>query len=186
MEDKLIVDLYWARNEDAIEQTAVKYGNMMHATSKSITGSHEDAEECVNDAYLKLWDYAREKKPEKPKFLLAKITRNLALNKYNEQKSEKRGGGEVLLALDEISEFVSGSESVEREVDAAEFRRLLNLFLRSLSERDCGIFINRYFDLYSTAEIARAYGIRENNVLKILSRTRERLKKYLEKEGYKI
>lgn len=186
MDDREILELFSLRSEKAIEEISRKYGGYCFGIAKNILGNDEDTEECVNDAYLKLWDSVHEKKPVSLKLFLAKIVRNLALNRYNEKNCQKRGGGEVMLALDEISELVSGADSTEREAAEAEFMRLLNAFLRSLSERDCGIFINRYFDLYSTAEIAQLYGIKENNVLKILSRIREKLKKYLEKEGYSI
>ncbi len=186
MNDREIARLFAERDEKAIEEISQKYGGYCHSIAKNILQNDEDAEECVNDAYLKLWENAHEKKPANLKLFLAKIVRNLALNKYEEKKCEKRGGGEVTLALDEISEIVSGATQTEAEVSYSELVRAVNSFLRTASERDCGIFINRYFDFYSTAEIATLYGIKESNVLKILSRMREKLKKYLEKEGYDI
>ena len=186
MEDKEIVQLYLDRSERAIDETQKKYGKYCSCIAANILASKEDAEECVNDAYLKLWENVHEKNPASLKLFLAKIVRNLALNKYEEKKREKRGGGEVTLALDEISELVSGNMHTEAEASYSELVRAVNSFLRKASERDCGIFINRYFDFYSTAEIASLYGIKESNVLKILSRMRKKLKKYLEKEGYDI
>ena len=186
MDDRDILELLNIRSEKAIDEISLKYGSYCFSIAKKILENDEDAEECLNDAYLKIWECAHEKSPKNLKLFLAKIVRNLALNRYNEKKCQKRGGGEVMLALDEISEFVSGEDSVEREAADSEFMRALNAFLRGLPERDCGIFINRYFDLCSTAEIARDYGIKESNVLKILSRIRAKLKKYLEKEGYSI
>lgn len=186
MNDREIIRLFAERDEKAIEEISQKYGRYCHSIAKNILQNDEDAEECVNDAYLKLWENVREKKPTNLKLFLAKIVRNIALNKYEEKKREKRGGGEVTLALDEISEIVSGTAQTEAEAYYSELVRAVNSFLRTASERDCGIFINRYFDFYSTAEIASFYGIKESNVLKILSRMREKLKKYLEKEGYDI
>lgn len=186
MNDKEIIRLLDERNEKAIEKISQKYGGYCHSIAKNILQNDEDAEECVNDAYFKLWENAHEKKPANLKLFLAKIVRNLALNKYEEKKSEKRGGGEVTLALDEISEIVSGTAQTESDASYSELIRSVNYFLSTASERDCGIFINRYFDFYSTAEIASLYGVKESNVLKILSRMRGKLKKYLEKEGYDI
>jgi RNA polymerase sigma-70 factor (ECF subfamily) len=186
MNDKEIISLFDERNEKAIEEISRKYGGYCHSIAKNILRNDEDAEECVNDAYLKLWESVREKNPGNLKLFLAKIVRNIALNKYEANKCEKRGGGEVTLALDEISELVSGAVQTEADISYSELVRSVNSFLRTASERDCGIFINRYFDFRSTAEIASLYGIRESNVLKILSRMREKLKKYLEKEGYEI
>lgn len=186
MNDREIISLFAERNERAIEEISRKYGGYCHSIARNILQNDEDAEECVNDAYLRLWENAHEKKPASLKLFLAKIVRNLALNKYEEKKREKRGGGEVTLALDEISELVSGNAQTEAEFSYSELLGAVNSFLRKASERDCGIFINRYFDFYSTAEIASLYGIKESNVLKILSRMRAKLKKHLEKEGYDI
>jgi RNA polymerase sigma-70 factor (ECF subfamily) len=186
MDDREIMRLFDTRSEKAIEAISDKYGAYCLSIAKNILQNYEDAEECVNDAYLKLWENAHEKKPANLKLFLAKIVRNLALNKYEEKNCQKRGGGEVTLALEEISELVSGETQTEAELSYSELVKSVNGFLRTASERDCGVFINRYFDFHSTAEIAEAYGLRESNVLKILSRMREKLKKYLEKEGYHI
>lgn len=186
MDDREIIRLFAERNENAIDAISRKYGGYCHGIAKNILKNDEDAEECVSDAYLKLWESSCEKSPANLKLFLAKIVRNLALNKYKEKTREKRGGSEITLALDEISELVSGEEQTEAEFSYGELIRTVNRFLRTASERDCGIFINRYFDFYSTSEIAASYGIKESNVLKILSRMREKLKKYLEKEGYHI
>ena len=186
MNDREIINLFDERNEKAINEILQKYGGYCLVIAKNILRNDEDAEECVNDAYLKLWESVHEKKPINLKLFLAKIVRNLALNRYEEKKREKRGGGEVTLALDEISELVSSTVQTEAEVSYSELVCAVNSFLRTASERDCGVFINRYFDFYSTAEIASLYGIKESNVLKILSRMRVKLKKYLEREGYDI
>ncbi len=186
MDDREIIRLFDERSEKAIEAISDKYGAYCHSIAKNILQNDEDAEECINDTYLRLWENVHEKKPANLKLFLAKIVRNLALNKYEEKKSQKRGGGAVTLALEEISELVSGETQTEAEVSYSELVQAINSFLRTANERDCAIFINRYFDFNSTAEIAESYGLRESNVLKILSRMREKLKKYLEKEGYHI
>lgn len=186
MDDREIIRLFTERSENAIEEISRKYGEYCHSIAKNILKNDEDAEECVSDAYFKLWECAAERAPSNLRLFLAKIVRNLALNKYEKNRREKRGGGEVTLALDEISEIVSGDAQTEAELSYMELVKTVNRFLRTAGERDCGIFINRYFDFHSTSEIAKAYGIKESNVLKILSRMRVKLKKYLEKEGYHI
>ena len=184
MDDTEILELLKKRDENAVKTLLDKYGRYCYTVAYRILQSSEDAEECVNDALMKLWASPKELFPDNLRLYLAKITRNLAINKYNSNRSIKRGGDEFFVALEEISEIVSDSSDTENEIMRGEFMTSVNRFLRSVPERECGIFINRYFDLDPVKTIAENYGLRENNVLKILSRTREKLKKFLEREGY--
>lgn len=185
MDDRQIVELYFARDEKAIEESSQKYGIYCFTLANSILQSDRDAEECVNDTWLRTWNSIPPQKPNCLRLFLAKITRNLAFDKYRERNRQKRGGI-VLLALDEISEFLPASEYVETQAEEEELMRSINRFLRSLTERDCNIFINRYFHVKSTKTIADQYDLTEGNVQKILFRIRKKLKHHLESEGYTI
>lgn len=184
--DSEIVALYHARDERAIEQTAQKYGDYCFTVAENILRNVQDAEECVNDTWLRTWNSIPPERPGSLKYYLAKITRNLSINRWRERHSEKRGGGEVTLALGEMEEFLADTREVQNEAERAAFTDCLNRFLRGLSARECGIFLRRYFYVDTTREIARRYGMKEANVLLILSRTRAKLRVYLEKEGYTV
>ena len=186
MDDRQIIALYFARDEIAIAETARKYGTYCFSVANNILQSDQDAEECVNDIWIKTWNAIPPQRPNSLRLFLAKITRNLAFNRFKEQNRQKRGGSVIVVALEEIDEFLPSSDRVETQAEEAELMRAINRFLRSLSERDCNIFFNRYFHVESTRTIAKAYGLTEGNVQKILFRTRNNLKRYLESEGYTI
>lgn len=184
MDDIDILKLFSERKENAIEEAYKKYGKYCYSIAYRILQNDEDTEECVNDALIKLWEVSADSLPYNLKSYLVKIARNIALARYNSAKSLKRGGNEITLALDEIGEIVSDSSDAEKEFFKKEFTEALNRFLKSIPERECGIFISRYFSLESITTIAKNYRLKENNVLKILSRTRKKLKIFLEREGY--
>ena len=181
MEDKLIVDLYWARNEDAIEQTAVKYGNMMHATSKSITGSHEDAEECVNDAYLAAWNSMPENRPTYLGGYMAKIIRNISINRYDHNHAAKRYAVQVV--FEELEECLGESETPEDQYEAGCLREVLDGFLAGLSEEKRVVFLRRYFYTDSISEIAQRMQMSEGKVKSMLFRMRAQLAEVLKEAG---
>ena len=184
MEDDQIVELYWQRNTDAISETAEKYGAYCFAIADHILHSSEDSEECVNDTWLHAWNAIPPQKPDVLRTFLAKITRNLAFNRYNARNAEKRGGGEIALVLEELGECLGGSDT-ESVYEQKELGQCIRHFVRSLPEREGNLLVRRYFFAESVAEIAKRYGLSENNVMVILSRTRKKLKSYLLKEGYR-
>ncbi len=186
MNDLEIIELYFLRDESAIERTDAEYGKYCYVIANNILSDHEDAEECVNDTYLRAWNSIPPQRPSSLKHFLAEITRNLALNRYNEKKAKKRGGGESAAVLEEIDEFVLGTRDIDGELLKNELISSINRFLYSLPERESNIFVKRYYHFSSTKEIAEMYGLKESNVLMILSRTRKKLKKYLQEEGYFI
>ena len=186
MEDAKIIELYNERSELAVAETEHKFGKMLFSIAMNILSNREDSEETVNDTYGKAWNSIPPQKPNCLKAFLAKITRNLSLNRYKEKMRDKRGNGEVVLALDEMDEFLAGTSDVVSEYEQKEFLAMLNRFLYSLPERERSIFILRYFYMDSTKDIAIAHSIKESNVLMILSRTRKKLKETLEREGYTI
>jgi len=186
MEDKCIIELYNRRDEKAITETSKKYGDYCFSIANNILANRQDSEECVNDTWLRTWNSIPPARPDSLKLFLAKITRNLSFNRYNERKAEKRGGGETVISLEEISELVSGVSDPTDELMEEELMRTVNTFLRKASKRDRGIFVCRYFYVEPVKRIAQKYGVSESNVHKILSRMRIRLKEHLEKEGYGV
>ena len=186
MDDKTIIDLYFNRDEQAIEKTDLAYGDYCRTVAKNILQNPEDAEEVVSDTWLKAWNSIPPNRPAHLKLYLAKITRNIALNTYRERSAQKRGGGQVVLALEELGECVPHSDAVESKVDESLLRDAIQAFLQQISKKDRMIFVRRYFYLEDTPAIAQRYGLKESNVLLILSRTRKKLKNYLIKEGYDL
>jgi RNA polymerase sigma-70 factor (ECF subfamily) len=184
MEDSHIIALFWQRNADAIKETDSKYGSYCFVIANNILHNKEDSEECVNDTWLKVWNAIPPQKPSKLQIFLAKITRNLAFNRYNARSAEKRGGGQITLVLDELAECLAAGTHVEGEYEAKELGQSIRLFVRALPERDGNVFVRRYFFTESVSEIAKRYDLTENNVLVILSRTRKKLRIHLVKEGF--
>ena len=181
-----IIALYQARDERAIRLTADELGSYCYTVAHNILGNREDAEECVNDAYLAVWNAIPPAVPASLKIFVTRILRNIALNRYKEQHRDKRGGGQVPLVLEELAEVVSDSEDIPEAYARQELLASVARFLRGCSARDRGIFLDRYIRLGSTASLAECYGVKEAQVLLILSRTRKKLKAYLEKEGYTL
>jgi len=184
VEDRNIVEMYLKRDTEAVNATAEKYGDYCFAVAYSILQNDEDAEECVNDTYLRTWNSIPPNEPQKLKLFLAKITRNLALDRYKEKGREKRGNGLICVVLDELGECIGGSDDTASVYELKELRVSIGLFVKALPERDGDIFIRRYFFMESTEDISKKFGLRESNVLLILSRTRKKLRTYLIKEGF--
>lgn len=183
MEDNQIIQLYFDRSEEAISQTAVKYGKYCHTIAYNILHNFEDSEECVNDTYWKAWSIIPPRKPKRLAAFLGKITRNLSLDVYRHYTAEKRGGGEMSLALEELGDCVSSLESLDDHADEMVLVDTLNRFLASLSAEHRKIFMRRYWYISSVKEIADDYGITESKVKMSLLRSRNQLKAVLEKEG---
>lgn len=186
MEDRDIVNLYLDRNFAAINETAAKYGNYCGSIARSILGNEEDAEECVNDTYLNAWNSIPPHRPDSLSTYLGKITRNLSFDRFRKQTADKRGGGETALVLEELSECVSGKDSVEQAFDRQELAQVINDFLDTLPKKKYRIFLCRYWYAYSIPEIAEKFKITEGNVSVTLNRIRAKLKKFLEERSYEI
>lgn len=183
MEDNQIIDLYWARSENAITETADKYGKYCHYIAFNILHNTEDSEECVNDTYMKAWGVMPPQRPNRLSTFLGKITRNLSLDKYKRYTTEKRGFGQTALALEELEESLSSPDNVEQIVDGMALTELLNIFLADLSPEARKIFMRRYWYFSSIKEIVADYKISESKVKMSLLRSRNELKYFLEKEG---
>lgn len=181
MEDRQIVDLYWARNESAIEHTKTKYGNMLTGVSFSLLQSREDAEECVNDTYLAAWGSMPTERPTFLGAFLAKIVRRLSISRYRHAKAQKRGGAEALIL--ELTDCVPATCEPFDDLENRDLADALNRFLRSLDEEKRFIFVRRYFYSDPIDAIAKRCRISEGKVKTVLFRTRNALREFLEKEG---
>lgn len=183
MDDQSIVDLYWKRSEQAISETDAKYGGYCFHIAYNVLDSREDSEECVSDTYMAAWDNLP---PHRPAFLstfLGKITRRISITRWRKRSAAKRGGGEILYALDELDECVADPRDLEGQYLHKETVQCFNRFLATLPENQRDVFLRRYFLLEPIRDIASRFGYSESKVKSMLMRTREKLRKTLEKEG---
>jgi len=178
MDDKGIVELFWQRSEDALTECKIKYGGYCRTIAKNILHDSGYADECVNDTLLRVWNAIPPEKPSRLKAFLAKITRNLALDRYEAAHTQKRGGGRVAIALEELADIPSPEKTGSGEITKA-----INDFLHSEPHENTDIFLKRYWYFCSIREIADEYGYSESKVISILFRMRGRLKEKLESEG---
>lgn len=186
MLDSQIVQLYWDRDERAIPETAAAYGGYCFTIAHNILDSTQDAEECVNDTWLRAWNAIPPHRPSVLSAFLGRITRNLALQLFRRDHARKRGGGEIDLVFEELSECVSGSESAEQSVNERELMRAINEFLAGQSAKKRKIFVRRYWYADSIAQIARRMHMSENSVSVTLHRMRAALRAYLEERGFAV
>lgn len=184
MDDRDIIDLYWARDQRAVGETAAKYGPYCAAVADNILHDSRDTEECVNDTWLKAWNAMPPQRPQRLKLFLARITRNLAFDRWRKGSAQRRGGGELPLALEELGECVPGQDEVEGTVAAAELAESMQRFLAARPALDRDLFLRRYFYVESAAAIARRYGMSREKVSMRLMRARKKLKDHLTEEGY--
>lgn len=183
MEDSQIIDLYLARSEHAISETASKYGKYCSYIAYNILHNAEDSEECVNDTYMKAWGIIPPHRPNCLSAFLGKITRNLALDRYKHHAAAKRGFNRVQLALEELEECLPTSGNVEQIVGDMALTELLNAFLDGLSPEARKLFMRRYWYFSTIKEIASYYAMSEGKVKMSLLRSRNELKRLFEKEG---
>ena len=186
MDDHMILDMFFKRQESAIDETRRKYGHRLYRTAMNILRSNEDAEECVNDTLLKAWEAIPPNRPNMFGAFLAKIARNLSINKWEAKNTAKRGGGEVNLLLSELEECVSFSSGPEEEYEASLVTKTINSFLGTIDQTARIAFVLRYFHGESIRSISERFHMNENKVKSILFRTRKKLSAYLEKEGIVI
>ena len=179
MEDSKIIELFEKRNEEAVSKAGEKYGEYCVAVARNILGSGEDADECMNDVYLSLWNSIPPNKPDNLKAYMSKICRNFALNYLRKKNAGKRGFGEAEIVFDEISEFVSGSENPEKCFEQKELIKAIDDFLEELPKEKRIIFVLRYWYFESVEKISERTGRSENSIRNFLFRERKKLKKYL-------
>ena len=183
MNDNDIIALYWARDERAITETDGKYGRFCRSIAMNILSVNEDAEECVNDTWLRAWDLMPDQRPAVLSAFLGRITRNLALDRIKAKNRIKRGGGEAVLALDELEDCVPGGTEPERALLLKELEAAIGRFVSGLPETERAIFVLRYWYLAPIEEIAGRLGFSKGKVKTSLFRTRGKLRTYLQEEG---
>lgn len=183
MEDRQIVELYWQRSEQAVAETDRKYGRYCEAIAYAVCSDRQDAEECVNDTWLRAWNAMPDKRPTALGAFLGRITRNLAINLFERKNRQKRGGGQMTVALEELEDCIPGREDPQRQVELEELRQALGRFVAELNETEKVVFTARYWYLKSVEEIAGRMGFTQSRVKSLLFRLRRRLGRYLEEEG---
>lgn len=184
MLDSEILDLYWQRNETAIRETDSAYGHKLHTLAERIVENREDGEECVSDTYLAAWEHIP---PQRPNYFfawLAKVCRNFAFGLLDKRQAAKRNAQVVTLTAE--MELCIPDSRREAELEGEEIGRILNNFLRTLSQESRILFLRRYWYAESIGQIARRYGMGESKVKTSLYRTRLKLRKELEKEGIAV
>lgn len=186
MQDNEIVRLFLDRSDRAVAAAEEKYRAYCFRIALNILGSDEDADFCVNEAFMKAWEQIPPQEPRILSAYLAKITRNCALNMLVHSNAQKRGGGERELVFEEISEMVSGKSDVERDAENRELIKEIEGFLKKQPALKRDIFICRYWYCDSVRDIAKQFNTTENAVSVILNRTRKKLREYLQKRGFEI
>ena len=183
MNDEQIADGIISRKEQALTELMAQYGKYVFSVAFRILGDTQSAEECVNDALQALWT-GIPPKPKNLKYYFTALVRNRAINRRQAESALKRGGSQFPIAYEELSECIPCQQTPEKILMYRELSIAINRFLETLSPRDRDVFLRRYYFFEDTKEIAKRYGIRNSNVLLILSRTRKKLRNYLETEGY--
>jgi RNA polymerase sigma-70 factor (ECF subfamily) len=183
MEDSQIIELYFKRSEAAIKETKAKYGRLCYHIAFNILNSKEDAEECENDTYLRTWNSIPPKEPHPLPAYLGKIVRNLALQKYEYYTAKKRNRN-LELVYNELEECIPGGFDLDDHYSEGQLSELIDIFLRGIDKDSCIIFVLRYWHTNSIKVIATRFHMSESKVKSSLFRTRNKLKLYLEEEGY--
>ena len=178
--DEEIVELYFARDEQAIAETDRKYGKVCMQVSMNIVASRPDAEECVNDGYLKTWNAIPPARPNSLCAFVCRIVRNLSINRLRDMKAERRNR-DLTLSLEELEACISVDES-----HADILPGLISSFLDGLDETDRKLFMGRYFHATPVKDLAKTYDMTPNAVSLRLHKTRERLRLHLEEGGYSV
>jgi len=184
MDDGTIVELYWNRSEQAVEETRKKYGAYCFSIALNILNSREDAEESVNDTYHVAWNCIPPHRPSVLATFLGKITRRISIDRWRKSQAVRRGGGEIAIALEELEECIAGNGTVEEELERQELIALMNSFLKTLPDTERRVFLRRYWYMDSVPDISNRFGFSESKVTSMLHRIRGKLRVQLEKEGY--
>ncbi len=184
MEDNDIIQLYWDRCEKAITETKNKYSRFLFHIAGAILQNRQDMEEAENETYLRVWNAVPADRPSHFSAYLAKIMRRICIDTYRKQSAEKRGASEYTVSLEELEECVPGGGDPADEAQLRALSQDIDRFLDTLPNRDRYIFIRRYFYAESINEIADSLHLTQSNVKVILSRTRQKLRSFLIREGY--
>ncbi len=182
IDDERIIELFFERSEEAIQELDNKYGKACHKLSYNIVNNRQDAEECVNDAYLGAWNAIPPEKPDPLLTYLCKIVRNISLKLYYRKGAAKRSST-YTIAMEEIEACIASPSTVETEFEARELARIIESFLDTLTVENRVIFMRRYWFSDSCKDIAEFVGLTEKNITVRLTRIRQKMKKYLIEKG---
>lgn len=183
MEDQQIIGLFFERSQQAIAELSEKYGRLCRSLSYRILNDEQDAEECVDDAYLAVWDTIPPQKPDSLSAYVCRITRNLSLKRYRKNNAQKRSSA-YEQSLDELSDCMADGANIENRLDEKELTESINQFLKGIKPIDRVMFVQRYWLCLELSEIAEKLRKPKNYINVHLHRTRVKLKEYLSKEGY--
>ena len=186
MDDDKIVELYWERDEKAIEETDFKYKKYLFSIAYNVLHDRLDCEECVNDTYHGAWNAIPPSKPNVLKAFLTTITRRIAIKRYHSNLKQSAIPSEMTVSLSELEDFVAGDEDVDADFDTERLGRVISSFVHSLSERRQFIFMSRYYIADPIDTIASDLNLSRSMVNKELAAIRSALKEKLESEGYSI
>ena len=178
MEDAGIIELFFERSEQGIRELDIKYGKACRKLSYNIVTDRQDAEECVNDAYLGAWNAIPPVKPDPLLAYICKIVRNISLNLYHRKEAAKRSS-HYTIAMEEIEACIAATNAVEAEIEAVELAHSIERFLDTLTDENRVLFMRRYWFSDSCRDIAGFMGLTEKNVSVRLTRIREKLRQYL-------
>ncbi len=181
--DDEILELYFARDEAAISRTKTQYGKLINSVAYGILHSAEDAEECENDVYMRIWNSIPPSRPARFKAYLCKIARGVALDRYDYRHAQKRG---ETLPLDELEGCLKSTVNAEDRLSEQELSELLNSFLKAQDYNTRVIFLRRFWFSDSVKDIAKRFHVSESMVKSRISRTLKKLHKYLNEQGYDI
>lgn len=181
LDDEMIIDLYWERSETAIYETSNKYGSYCRTIALNILAVSSDAEECENDTYIAAWNTIPPTRPRILKSFLGRLTRNVALDRYDYNKAKKRNN-EFDILLSELGDCIAAQNN-QQEYEVGYISKHISNFLRSIDTKSRLVFIRRYWYSDSINDIALRFGMSVSKTKSLLFRTRNKLKKYLEKEG---
>lgn len=183
MEDTAIIELYLKRSEQAIVETDTKYGGYCFSIAYNILANREDSEESVSDTYMTAWNTIPPRQPNFLNAFLGKVTRHLSIDRWRKQNAKKRGGGEIILALEELENCVD-VHNTEADFERKELTRMLNQFLSDLNETERNVFLCRYWYMDSIQSISEYSGFSQSKVTSMLHRTRGRLRRHLSEKGF--
>lgn len=178
MEDEKIIELFFERSEQAIRELDIKYGKVCHKLSYNIVNNRQDAEECVNGAYLGVWNAIPPSRPNPLLTYVCKIVRNISLKVYYKKGAAKRNSV-YDVAMQELEDYLPALNTVEAEIEAKELAHILESFLDTLTKENRVIFMRRYWFSDTYADIAQRVGLTEKNVSVRLTRIRQKMKQYL-------
>ena len=181
--DEQIIDMYWRRDQDAIQETDQKYGKILHSAAYNILYDLMDCEECQNDAYLRIWNAIPTTRPTDFFAYIMQTMRRLAINRYKEKSRKKRVPSQLTLSIEDLQSSLSSGVSIEEEYDAKLLGELITEYVRNLNDRQQYIFVDRYYMAETVEKIAADLSISVRTAYREIDKIKQGLKKYLEGNG---